>query len=66
MGESVPKKEITMRWILALIAGLVLLSLAWKLLLFTTGIAYGMLHLVVVLAIVIFLIGLVRRLMLIR
>jgi hypothetical protein len=59
-------KEMTMRWILLLIAALVLLPLAWKLLAFATGVAFGLIHLVVLLAVVIFLIGLVRRLMLIR
>jgi len=55
-----------MRWILLLIAALVLLPLAWKLLAFATGVAFGLIHFVVLLAIVIFLVGLVRRMLLIR
>lgn len=53
-----------MRWILVAVLALVLLPIAWKLLLFATGVAFGVLHLVVLLAIVIFLVGLVRRLLL--
>lgn len=55
-----------MRWILILIAALILLPLAWKLLAFATGVAFGLIHLAVMLAIVIFVVGLIRRLMLIR
>ena len=59
-------EETMMRWILLLIAALVLLPLAWKLLAFATGVAFGLIHFVVLLAIVIFLVGLVRRMLLIR
>jgi hypothetical protein len=55
-----------MRWILLLIAALVLLPVAWKLLGFITGVAFGLIHLAVMLAIVIFLVGLVRRLLILR
>jgi hypothetical protein len=55
-----------MRWIWILIAALVLLPLAWKLLNFAFGLAFGLLHLAVLLAVVIFLVGLVRRLLLLR
>jgi len=55
-----------MRWILLLIAALVLLPLAFKLLAFATGLALHVIQFVVLLAIVIFLVGVVRRLMLIR
>jgi hypothetical protein len=55
-----------MRWLLLLIAALVLLPLVWKLLTFVTGIAFGLVQLAVLLAVVIFLIGLIRRLMLVR
>jgi hypothetical protein len=55
-----------MRWILLVIAALVLLPLAWKLLVFATGVAFGLIHLAVMLAIVIFLVGLVRRLLILR
>ena len=55
-----------MRWILMLIAALILLPLAWKLLVFATGAAFTLIHLAIMLAIVIFLVGLIRRLMLIR
>jgi hypothetical protein len=55
-----------MRWILILIAALILLPIAWKLLAFAAGAAFTLIHLAVLLAIVIFLVGLIRRLMLIR
>jgi hypothetical protein len=55
-----------MRWIVVVVAALILLPLAWKLLLFATGAAFTLIHLAVLLAIVIFLVGLIRRLMLIR
>ena len=52
-----------MRWILILIGALILLPLMWKLL---VGAAFTLIHLAIMLAIVIFLVGLIRRLMLIR
>ena len=55
-----------MRWLLVLIAALILLPLVWKLLVFATGAAFTLIHLAIMLAIVIFLVGLIRRLMLIR
>ncbi len=55
-----------MRWILIVIAALVLLPIAWKLLLLATGMALGLVHLAVILAVVIFLVGLVRRLLILR
>jgi hypothetical protein len=59
-------KETMMRWILLFVAVLVLLPFIWHLLALITGVAFGLIHFVVLLAIVIFLVGLVRRLMLIR
>jgi hypothetical protein len=59
-------KETVMRFLFMLIGALVLLSLAWRLLAFFTHLAFGLLHIVVLLAVVIFFVGLVRRLMLIR
>jgi hypothetical protein len=59
-------KETMMRWILLLIAALVLLPFVWHLLALVTGVAFGLIHLAVLLLVVIFLVGLVRRLMLIR
>ena len=55
-----------MRWILMVIAALILLPLAWGLLKFAFGMAVSLVQLALVLAVVIFLIGLVRRLMLVR
>jgi hypothetical protein len=55
-----------MRFLFMLVAALVLLTLAWKLLGFITGLAFGLVHVAVLLAVVIFLVGLVRRLMLLR
>ena len=62
----IAEKETTMRLILLLIGALILLPLAWRLVMFATGVAFGLIHLAVMLVIVIFLVGLVRRLMLIR
>jgi hypothetical protein len=59
-------EEIVMRWIWILIAAVVLLPLVWKLLSFALGFAFGLLHLAILLAVVIFLVGLIRRLMLLR
>jgi hypothetical protein len=55
-----------MRWILLIIAALILLPLAWKLIVFGTGVMFGLLHLAVLLAIVIFFVGLIRRMLLLR
>ena len=55
-----------MRLLLLLIGALILLPLAWRLVMFATGVAFSLIHLAVMLVIVIFLVGLVRRLMLIR
>jgi hypothetical protein len=55
-----------MRWILIVIAALILLPLAWGLLKFALGMAASVLQIALVLAVVVFLIGLVRRLMLVR
>jgi hypothetical protein len=55
-----------MRWILLIIAALILLPLAWKLMVFTTGLVFGLLHVAVLLAIVIFFVGLIRRMLLLR
>lgn len=55
-----------MRWILLLIAALVLLPFVWHLLALITGVAFGLLHVALLLVVVIFVVGLVRRLLLIR
>jgi hypothetical protein len=55
-----------MRWILLFIAALILLPLAFRLLALVTGVAFTIVHLAIWLAIVVFLVGLIRRLMLIR
>jgi membrane protein required for beta-lactamase induction len=60
------RKEKKMRWILILIGALILLPVAWKLLTFATGLAFGLVHLAIMLAVVIFLVGLVRRLLILR
>lgn len=52
-----------MRWILLLAAVLVLIPIAFKLIAFLTGVAFGLIHLAILLAVVIFLVGLLRRLM---
>jgi hypothetical protein len=52
-----------MRWILLLVALLVLIPLAFKLIGFLTGVAFTLIHLAILLAVVIFLVGLVRQLM---
>ncbi len=52
-----------MRWILLLIAAVILLPLVWKLLSFATSLAFGVVYFVTMLALVIFLVGLVRRLL---
>jgi hypothetical protein len=59
-------KEKTMRWIFLIIAALILLPLAWKLLTFATGLALTLLQLAAFLLVVVFLVGLVRRMLLLR
>src|SRR5206468_2693205 len=65
MASGIVEKEYEMRWIVALIVALILLPLAFRLLAFATHMAFGLIHLAVILAIVIFLVGLIRRMMLI-
>ena len=55
-----------MRWILLVIAALILLPLAWGLLKFVFGLATGLIQIALVLAFVVFVVGLIRRLMLVR
>jgi hypothetical protein len=55
-----------MRWILLVIAALVLLPIAWHLLTFAAGMAISLVQLAIVLAVVVFLVGLVRRLLVLR
>jgi hypothetical protein len=55
-----------MRWLLLLIAAIILLPVAFSLLKLATGLALTVLQFAVVAAIVIFLVGLVRRLLLLR
>jgi hypothetical protein len=55
-----------MRWVFLIIAALILLPLAWKLLAFATGLALTLLQLAAFLLVVIFLVGLVRRMLLLR
>jgi len=59
-------KERTMRWVFLIIAALILLPLAWKLLAFATGLALTLLQLAAFLLVVVFLVGLVRRMLLLR
>ena len=44
----------------------ILLPIAFRLLLFATHMAFGLVHLAIVLAVVIFLVGLVRRMLVMR
>jgi hypothetical protein len=55
-----------LRVILLVVAALVLLPILFKLIAFATGVAFGLLQVVILLAIVIFVVGLVRRLLLMR
>jgi hypothetical protein len=55
-----------MRWILMVIGALVLLPVAWWLLKIVFGLATSLIQIALVLAFVIFLVGLIRRLMLVR
>ena len=55
-----------MRWILIAIAALILLPLLWGLLKFALGMAVSLVQIALVLAAVVFLVGLVRRLMIAR
>jgi hypothetical protein len=57
------EKERKMRWIVLVVALLVLIPLVFKLIAFLTGVAFGLIHLAILLAVVIFLVGLVRQLM---
>ena len=52
-----------MRWVLIVIGALVLLPLVFSLLKFATSLAMGILHIAVILAVVIFLVGLIRRML---
>jgi hypothetical protein len=70
MLPRVTGEEIPMRWVLIVIAAIVLLPIVWKLLIFATGLAIGLLQLAITLAVVaavaIFIVGLVRRMLVMR
>jgi hypothetical protein len=55
-----------MRWVLIIIGAIILLPILWSLLKFAAGLAVGVVQFAVVLAVIIFLVGLIRRLLLVR
>jgi hypothetical protein len=59
-------EESMMRWIVIVIAALFLLPVAWWLLKIVFGLATGLIQIALAVAFVIFLVGLIRRMMLVR
>jgi hypothetical protein len=52
-----------MRWLLIGIAALILLPIVWSLVKFATSLALGLVHVAIILVVLIFLVGLIRRML---
>jgi hypothetical protein len=60
------RKRYAMRWLLIGIAALILLPIVWSLFKFATSLALGLVHVALILAVLIFVVGLIRRMLVSR
>jgi hypothetical protein len=52
-----------MRWILIVIGALILLPILWSLVKLALGLAFGIVHVAIILAVILFIVGLIRRML---